>query len=311
MRWSEILRRALGGEVTPPFRGGHSSPHQFDRFDSSRIGTGEGAQVYGHGLYFAENPATVQAYRDSTARTNWRLDGQDWGEYYSSELLTPPERAIASQLNRPDSSLDTVANAYESRRRQALAAMESGERLGDQAGMERYIAAQDWLRQLDEQMAALQNLRVRGLERNFQQNSYDVNLHLDPARVLNFNAPVAGQAHQIQEIGRSLGASELDFGHDLYRRALEARMGRPEDYSSEAAYQVVRRRHSPSAAADLRERGIEGWVYPDQGSRGVDSHTFNMVVPPGNEDRIEILRRWGLLGTLGGGSAYEALGGLQ
>ena len=35
----------------------HGSPHDFDAFDLSKIGTGEGAQVYGHGLYFAENPA--------------------------------------------------------------------------------------------------------------------------------------------------------------------------------------------------------------------------------------------------------------
>ena len=28
----------------------HGSPHQFDAFDSSKIGTGEGAQAYGHGL---------------------------------------------------------------------------------------------------------------------------------------------------------------------------------------------------------------------------------------------------------------------
>ena len=27
----------------------HGSPHDFDRFDISRIGTGEGAQAYGHG----------------------------------------------------------------------------------------------------------------------------------------------------------------------------------------------------------------------------------------------------------------------
>ncbi len=35
----------------------HSSPYDFDKFDLKKIGTGEGAQVYGHGLYFAENPA--------------------------------------------------------------------------------------------------------------------------------------------------------------------------------------------------------------------------------------------------------------
>jgi len=34
----------------------HGSPHDFDKFSMQKIGTGEGAQAYGHGLYFAENP---------------------------------------------------------------------------------------------------------------------------------------------------------------------------------------------------------------------------------------------------------------
>ena len=38
----------------------HGSPYDFDRFDMSKIGTGEGAQAYGHGLYFAENPAVAR-----------------------------------------------------------------------------------------------------------------------------------------------------------------------------------------------------------------------------------------------------------
>jgi hypothetical protein len=41
----------------------HGSPHDFDRFDVSKIGTGEGAQAYGHGLYFAENPAVAEDYK--------------------------------------------------------------------------------------------------------------------------------------------------------------------------------------------------------------------------------------------------------
>jgi hypothetical protein len=40
----------------------HGSPHKFDKFDISKIGTGEGAQAYGHGLYFAEHPATAEVY---------------------------------------------------------------------------------------------------------------------------------------------------------------------------------------------------------------------------------------------------------
>jgi len=31
----------------------HGSPHKFDKFDICKIGTGEGAQAYGHGLYLA------------------------------------------------------------------------------------------------------------------------------------------------------------------------------------------------------------------------------------------------------------------
>lgn len=45
----------------------HGSPHTFDKFDMSKIGTGEGAQAYGHGLYFAENPEVAQGYQTMLA----------------------------------------------------------------------------------------------------------------------------------------------------------------------------------------------------------------------------------------------------
>ena len=44
----------------------HGSPHKFDKFDSSKIGTGEGAQAYGHGLYLAESPDVARTYTTST-----------------------------------------------------------------------------------------------------------------------------------------------------------------------------------------------------------------------------------------------------
>ncbi len=41
----------------------HGSPHKFNKFDSSKIGTGEGAQAYGHGLYLAESPDVAGQYK--------------------------------------------------------------------------------------------------------------------------------------------------------------------------------------------------------------------------------------------------------
>jgi hypothetical protein len=41
----------------------HGSPHTFDKFSLEHIGKGEGAQAYGHGLYFAENPDVAKSYQ--------------------------------------------------------------------------------------------------------------------------------------------------------------------------------------------------------------------------------------------------------
>jgi len=41
----------------------HGTPHTIrGKFDISKVGTGEGAQAYGHGMYFAENPAVAKQY---------------------------------------------------------------------------------------------------------------------------------------------------------------------------------------------------------------------------------------------------------
>jgi hypothetical protein len=59
----------------------HGSPHDFDRFSLDKIGTGEGAQAYGHGLYFAENEGVARNYRDNLSAGakpgdyGWLVDG--------------------------------------------------------------------------------------------------------------------------------------------------------------------------------------------------------------------------------------------
>lgn len=42
----------------------HGSPHDFDTFDLGAIGTGEGNQVHGWGLYFAKDKKIAENYRD-------------------------------------------------------------------------------------------------------------------------------------------------------------------------------------------------------------------------------------------------------
>lgn len=52
----------------------HGSPHDFEKFDKSKIGTGEGAQAFGHGLYFAESERVARSYKASLAKRT--IDGK-------------------------------------------------------------------------------------------------------------------------------------------------------------------------------------------------------------------------------------------
>jgi hypothetical protein len=72
--------RSIIGQITPkPLQLDvyHGTPHQFPpternplgEFDASKIGTGEGAQAYGHGIYTGGNIKTGEEYVKTTART--------------------------------------------------------------------------------------------------------------------------------------------------------------------------------------------------------------------------------------------------
>lgn len=48
-----------------PLTAYHGTPHTIQgKFDINKVGTGEGAQAYGHGMYFAENPSVAKGYAD-------------------------------------------------------------------------------------------------------------------------------------------------------------------------------------------------------------------------------------------------------
>jgi len=74
-----IENRMVNSGMIQPATVWHGSPHKFNKFDSSKIGTGEGAQAYGHGLYLAENPAVAKGYRDKLSGAGYFADD---GKYF-------------------------------------------------------------------------------------------------------------------------------------------------------------------------------------------------------------------------------------
>lgn len=74
----------------------HGSPYDFDKFDASKIGTGEGAQAYGHGLYFAENPEVAGSYKQP-GTAQWKtLDVPEHppGKMYEVNINASPDQFL-------------------------------------------------------------------------------------------------------------------------------------------------------------------------------------------------------------------------
>jgi hypothetical protein len=55
----------------------HGSPHRFDKFIADHIGSGEGAQAFGYGLYFAGKKSVAEFYRRELAKPRHFFDLAD------------------------------------------------------------------------------------------------------------------------------------------------------------------------------------------------------------------------------------------
>lgn len=214
-----FLANFLGpkARIPNPIKAYHGSPHDFDRFDLSKIGTGEGAQAYGHGLYFAENENVAQTYKGAGPKQQW-------------SALDPPK--------------------------------------------------------VDGKM-------------------YEVAIHATPDQFLDWDKPLSQQSEAVRKAyQQARGWSDADMekalagdfagrsGMSLYNDVGLSRRG--------GDMQV-------SATEGLRDAGLSGVRYLDQGSRGSGHGAYNYSVF--DPALIEILRKYGLAGSIGAGTVANALMG--
>lgn len=113
----------------------HGSPHDHDKFDSSKIGTGEGAQAYGYGHYFAGAKDVAEWYRrklSSADNSSVTFNGKQYGDSdAANRKLTNDVNKWAKETGRDVERVD-VALEY-------LAGM------GGNLGAARQLAAKEGL----------------------------------------------------------------------------------------------------------------------------------------------------------------------
>ena len=250
----------------------HGSPHKFDKFDSSKIGTGEGAQAYGHGLYLAESQDVARTYTTSTNH----VAKQDW-----VQLDGVPYRA--TQTRAEDTAHNVAADA--------LSRFDYDKK-----------AAMGWLENYGRDLEAkkiIKSTKKFGPTNDPATSMYKVDLPDDQiAKMLDWDKPLSKQPKNVRDAYKkylqSPQASEHAKAWTRYSEGM--RLDQAEPLLKNPGGENLYKNAFPSREAANQwasENGIPGIRYLDGGSRGAGQGSSNFVVFPGNEGLLSILERNG------------------
>jgi hypothetical protein len=270
----------------------HGTPHRFPateanplgELDASKIGTGEGAQAYGHGIYLAESPGVADSYRATLSDNVFTVDGK--------KLLGPTTKyghpnpnALRNNLTMPEKMATYALDAAVKTKGQdpAAAAIRHLKKYGK--GNSNADAAIALVQQWKNQGANLEAgyLYTLDLPDEMIDRMLDWDKPLSEQGVdLNLFAPTMKAS--IQSISSSFGTHDVP----LYIAAdmLKGKTGMQ-------LYKMLVDQHGDKMASKmLKNAGIPGIRYLDAGSRGKDgTGTRNFVVFPGEEKKVKILKR--------------------
>jgi hypothetical protein len=346
-RDNDPLSMALAGTSFVPFgkligalRGGkqmgpvseldvyHGSPHRFPptaknplgEFDASKIGTGEGAQAYGHGHYLAEARGVGSGYQKDLGG-GWRTAFNDeW-----SGNLPQPAPLAGSMISKHNGNIEAaVADLRSSsepayrqagdwlEKQHAAGAVQTKE-LGSLYKVdlpdEQIAKMLDWDKPLSQQPTALKPL-LKDIENAgaFAAEKIKV-LAQQPGladwakRDLMNDAAQIATSKSPQHVSGVLKRMQLDYGispdsgpfknvANDFLGFVKGMQAVPNMDTGGGAISYLQARYGQEAASKmLRDAGIPGIRYLDGGSRVGGKGTSNFVVFPGGESMLTILER--------------------
>lgn len=326
----EAAMAAYGPATAPKAIVWHGSPHRFPateksplgQFDPTKIGTGEGAQAYGHGHYLAESKDVAKSYWPRSPKYEEKLM-RKYNVARAAERYPEMEVLEDAMLhNSPDDIVARFTNpegGYSPEHAKAAKDFakwyqknppEVGGLYKVDLPDEQIAKMLDWDKPLSEQHPDVQNsLRNAG-----------INILPKPSAAMVKNPSMRQIVKEALKVDKPENVGLIvDNDFNLYKKTIDAakKMGvnideenvgnfvekNAADYlkalvefnnqTGEKAYKGLMQ--DPTSMIDasetLKKAGIPGIKYLDQGSRGMGEGTSNFVVFPGGEDILNIVGR--------------------
>jgi hypothetical protein len=282
---SAMANAQRAGSLLSPLTVFHGSPHKFSKFDASKIGTGEGAQAYGHGLYFAEAPEVAEGYARNLANRDLANQGRLNAHANAQRLANlagDPKYAaddvrfvLSNEPNHPQKRLLQDTLMFLESGDFAKPLQTKGSLYKVDIPDEKIAQMLDWDKPLGQQSDVVKRA-VLGRE------------IVDPELLYKKSDEYLkkGDATSAEFVKRQAFALENDLkrtGEGWYQTLASQQMPSTGDVRDNM------QKGSAAAAQALRDAGIPGIRYLDQGSRGTGKGTSNFVVFPGEESKVRIM----------------------
>jgi len=244
----------------------HGTPHQFPgteknplgEFEASKIGTGEGAQAYGRGVYLAESPKVARGYATHIPYRNFEKKVSQ----------------VYSEFDSPDDAMEALKEAgLSAQELRVVQALQNDDFLGfdyPHQALRAALKEPEYYDLSPETKSAIQNL----------SSLYKADLPDEMIdRMLDYDKPFNQQSPNVQK---------------AIKDALEVRKRQTGGYGLFDPLEKSSIKDLVGSIGEerLRQAGIPGIRYLDAGSRGNKGDgTRNFVVFPGEEKKVRILER--------------------
>ena len=247
------MRDQIAKAIVSRIKAWHSSPYDFDKFDLSKIGSGQGAATYGPGIYAAESPA---------------VSGRG-GEYW---------KEFARRMQHPDVSAE-MAHAIQ------ILEHTGGDRVGALKLAEEAIGKRTGYHQ--DQIKRVRDLLAS--DKQIGPRTYELNIKADPQSFLQWDQPLSKQPKAVQDIySRSVSYPKpTDRGEEIYHslsRNIPPEFAGKPDWTLSSLHTRPDPQHGMN---ELRDAGIPGIRYLDAGSRE-HAELQKIIAQSISPDRVQI-----------------------
>lgn len=233
----------------------HGTQHDFDQFDVGKIGTGEGSQVHGWGLYFAKDRKVSEKYRDvlSEDKTEVTLNGKRYHRDHAfvvrddagNKASDAAEQAYIS-LNRFDGSKEKAIERLESDRKDEI---DLSKEIADR---EEASSHADQAKVLQDAIAMLKNVDTRferGKGHLFEAEIPDDNV------ILNEEGTVGEQPDTVKDAVYKIAEEHPDMFDGESGKQLDGWSG------AEIYDKIAKASSERDASLLLNEHGVKGIKY--------------------------------------------------